>query len=105
MDVIVKKIKNENIDAIYLNFPFCKTPCSYCHYIENIQFGYDKIPETYVEQLLEQLDIVLSNIKSKTLKSIYFGGGTASLLNDKQIQSIKSVFDKYQINTSNGMQL
>ncbi len=99
MDVIVKKIKNENIDAIYLNFPFCKTPCSYCHYIENIQFGYDKIPETYVEQLLEQLDIVLSNIKSKTLKSIYFGGGTASLLNDKQIQSIKSVFDKYQINT------
>ena len=86
--------------ALYLNFPFCKTPCSYCHYIDNIKFGYTKIPENYIKILLSQLEYVLKNFKGEYFDSIYFGGGTPSLLSDKQCSYIKFVFEKNNIKAS-----
>lgn len=97
-------IKYDNINfknvAIYINFPFCKIPCSYCHYIDNISFGYNSIPNDYVDLVIAQLENVFSKNKKIHLESIYFGGGTPSLLNDYQCRKIESVFKKYNI-TSN----
>ena len=83
--------------ALYLNFPFCKLPCTYCHYIENIDFGYSSIPDEYVLMVTTQLNHVLSCLKGKRLKSIYWGGGTPSLLTDNQIKKISDIFEKYHV--------
>ena len=83
--------------ALYLNFPFCKIPCSYCHYIDNIKFGYDSIPEDYMNMIYDQLDRFGANNKGIVLDSIYFGGGTPSLLNDNQIETIHEILNKYKI--------
>lgn len=83
--------------ALYLNFPFCKIPCSYCHYIDNIKFGYDSIPKEYMDLIYIQLEQFCLNNKGIFLDSIYLGGGTPSLLNDEQIRMIKEIFSKYKI--------
>ncbi len=83
--------------AIYINFPFCKLPCTYCHYIQNIEFGYAIIPNSYFNTLMHQLADVLKCLKNKHLDSVYFGGGTPSLLNDGQIEIIKQIFFDYNV--------
>ncbi|WP_378957066.1 radical SAM protein [Pelosinus sp. sgz500959] len=86
--------------ALYLNFPFCKSVCSYCHYVKNIKFGYEYIPNDYILILLKQLEDVLIKLKDMNLVSIYFGGGTPSLLSVGQIQSIKKIIEKFNKNSS-----
>lgn len=76
--------------ALYLNFPFCKSCCSYCHYKNNIQFGYSSIPNSYFELILSQLDSVCTYFRGKHFKSIYFGGGTPSLLSNEQLCIIEN---------------
>lgn len=84
-------------NAIYLNFPFCKNPCSYCHYKKNLYFGYNEIPNDYFSIFLIQLEDICKKIENTKLNSIYFGGGSPSLLTDKQIDKIRKIFDKYFI--------
>lgn len=84
-------------DAIYINIPFCNKRCSFCHYSDNIKFSYKKVEDNYFNILTNQLEYVLQNIKNKNLKSIYFGGGTPSLLNNEQITIIENLFEHYNI--------
>ena len=90
----LKKIKDEN-NAIYINFPFCKIPCSFCHYKENLKFGFTNIPLEYFELLMKQLEEVLSDIEGTRVSSIYLGGGTPSLITDKQCEKLFDLFRKY----------
>lgn len=90
---------NDEAVAIYLNFPFCKLPCTYCHYINNLKFGYETIPEDYFDLLTIQLEKILKNFQGRQLDSIYFGGGTPSLLTDKQISIIEKLFEKYNVSS------
>lgn len=90
---------NGEAAAIYLNFPFCKSPCTYCHYISNLKFGYETIPEDYFALLTMQLEKMLENLQGRQVDSIYFGGGTPSLLTDKQIAIIEGLFEKYNVSS------
>lgn len=90
---------NNEATAIYLNFPFCKLPCTYCHYISNLKFGYENIPEDYFSLMTMQLNGILENLHGQQLDSIYFGGGTPSLLSDKQIAILEGLFEKYNVSS------
>lgn len=91
---------SRDLTAIYLNFPFCKLPCEYCHYVDNIKFGFDEIPTNYFETLYKQLEELLKNTENKNLNSIYFGGGTPSLLNDLQLHKLENLFKYYRVKAS-----
>jgi len=80
---------------LYIGFPFCKSKCSFCHYTDNIKFGKTYIDENYMNLVLKQLREVLELNKNKNLESVYFGGGTPSLLSYNQILQIKELIDKY----------
>ena len=67
------------IDALYINFPFCKTPCSYCHYKKNLSFGNDCIPDEYFSTVLRQTEALLEEHVDDVIGSIYFGGGRRSI--------------------------
>lgn len=88
---------NEDGIAVYINFPFCKKPCSYCHYMPNIKFGYEEIPNEYFKQVCTQLEDTCKRLKKAKIDSIYFGGGTPSLLDDSQIEKLKRIFDDNEI--------
>jgi len=91
-NILLSTSKNYHL---YIGFPFCKSKCSFCHYTDNIKFGKTSIDENYINLLLKQLREVLELNKNKNLKSVYFGGGTPSLLSYSQVSRIQKLIYKY----------
>ena len=80
---------NEEI-GVYIHIPFCKRKCYYCDFIS---FENSKLQEEYVEALIKEIKHWKENIKSKTIKTLYIGGGTPSYINSKYIQRIIQTLD------------
>lgn len=74
--------------GIYLHIPFCKQACSYC------DFHFSTVLDTR-EQLVEALKLEIklrrTYLGDEALQSIYFGGGTPSLLSNEQLSAIMEV--------------
>lgn len=72
------------IDSIYIHIPFCNKKCSYCDFyiLTNLKKEYDR----YVEYLIKEINMYKGNIYN----TIYFGGGTPSVLD---VKSIKKIID------------
>lgn len=84
------KIKNKTkkINALYIHIPFCHSICAYCDFLK---FVYNKKwADLYIEQLKKQY--LLLNIKKGQLKTIYFGGGTPTSLNIRQLKKLLDIF-------------
>jgi oxygen-independent coproporphyrinogen-3 oxidase len=64
--------------AIYLHIPFCHHRCSYCDF--NIYAGMKSLYVPYVEAIAEEIASTAARIGRMNVPSIYFGGGTPSLL-------------------------
>lgn len=76
--------------GVYIHIPFCKSRCRYCDFFSTTMLDRR---EAYVEavireaSLLSQSDI-LSPKGERNIRTIYFGGGTPSLLEPEQIERI-----------------
>jgi oxygen-independent coproporphyrinogen-3 oxidase len=76
--------------GLYLHIPFCFNKCPYCDFNS---YAVSLVPEKeYVSALIAELDFRAyeSNWRGKTVKSIYFGGGTPSVFKAKSIDRIIS---------------
>jgi len=62
--------------ALYLHFPFCKQKCYYCDF--NSYSGMEQYVPAYFSALQAEIDRYLP--QSRPITSVYFGGGTPSLL-------------------------
>ena len=71
--------------GLYIHFPFCRRKCNYCSFV-SYQGREADIP-AYVNALKEELYLRTAR---QRVCSIYFGGGTPSLLSTKQLQDILS---------------
>ena len=71
--------------ALYLHLPFCQHRCAYCDFTTYAGQD-DKIP-AYVDALIREIELVAGK-KKMTAKSIFFGGGTPSLLAPNQLASV-----------------
>lgn len=81
--------------GVYLHIPFCKSRCSYCDFATDV-FKSNEIVESYVEALIKEISSFSSKIEP--VDSVYFGGGTPSLLSSKQLGKIlNSVHKKFAI--------
>lgn len=69
--------------SLYLHIPFCLSKCSYCDFTSFAQP--DIAPDRYVELLREELHLRSSRLGPHVVPTIYFGGGTPSLLSPDQI--------------------
>lgn len=74
--------------GLYLHIPFCKRKCHYCNFYSLASV---KFKPQLVEALLQEIDLQKDYLQGELLDSIYFGGGTPSLLNERELNSI---FDK-----------
>jgi len=80
--------------GVYLHIPFCKSRCSYCDFATDVYRSNDTV-ERYVASLCSEI----RNSKFEIpifADTIYFGGGTPSLLEPEQVKkildSVHSVF-------------
>ncbi len=69
--------------GLYLHIPFCKRKCHYCNFYSLASAKYK--PEL-VQALLKEIELQKNYFQNEKLESIYFGGGTPSLLNEQELQ-------------------
>lgn len=90
--------------AFYIHIPYCVKRCGYCDFNTytpaelKISTGLEQISNSYIDLLLQEIDSVREQIDGEiTVPSIFFGGGTPSLMqpNDigRVISKIKNEFD------------
>jgi len=80
--------------GLYIHIPFCSSRCSYCDFATGIYQS--ELAERYVHALVEE--IKQSGYARACVDTIYFGGGTPSLLSPAQLDRIlATVHDKFQI--------
>ncbi|HKL76546.1 MAG TPA: radical SAM family heme chaperone HemW [Halanaerobiales bacterium] len=81
--------------ALYIHIPFCIEKCSYCDFY-SLKYK-KKILKDYLKSLKKELKIYSTKIDSK-IKTIYFGGGTPSLLSPKSIEEILNIiYENYLV--------
>lgn len=69
--------------ALYVHIPFCKSKCTYCDFFSK---PYESVSDEYVKALIKELHHKINQNNIKSFYSVYFGGGTPSLLNKNQIE-------------------
>ena len=78
--------------GIYIHIPFCKQKCSYCdfHFSTNLQHK-----SNLIQAINKELEIRKNEI-SAPLETIYFGGGTPSILSEIELESIfETIYKNY----------
>jgi oxygen-independent coproporphyrinogen-3 oxidase len=71
------------VEHLYVHVPFCARKCAYCAFYS--EAGDGELINRYVEALIREMELVGKDLKPKT---IFFGGGTPSMLNLRQWERI-----------------
>jgi oxygen-independent coproporphyrinogen-3 oxidase len=79
--------------GIYLHIPFCRSRCSYCDFATDV-FKNEETVERYVNALVNEIQNSKFKIRNSEIDTIYFGGGTPSLLSPKQLEKILNAIHK-----------
>jgi oxygen-independent coproporphyrinogen-3 oxidase len=75
--------------SVYLHIPFCRHRCSYCDF--NTYAGIADLIPAYVQALCREIQMLGENaIRPILVKSLFFGGGTPSLLQISELKQILS---------------
>lgn len=81
--------------GIYLHIPFCRKACHYCNFHFSTSLG---SKASMVEAIARELDSRSSYVKNQTIETIYFGGGTPSILAEQEIIILlNAIHDNYSV--------
>ncbi|HON52137.1 MAG TPA: radical SAM family heme chaperone HemW [Bacteroidales bacterium] len=80
------------MSSLYLHIPYCKKLCYYCdfHFSLNLKTKAD-----FIAALCKELELQHNFLNDTTLTTIYFGGGTPSVLSSEEIQHIFSTIRRF----------
>ena len=83
------------MSGIYIHIPFCKQACYYCDFHFSTSL---KKKEELVEALATELRLRKNELKNQTVETIYFGGGTPSLLRIEELRFLMGeVYKNYTV--------
>lgn len=71
--------------GIYAHIPFCKSRCIYCGFYSTTLLS---LQDEYVDAMLRELDNRKDYLEGEPVKTIYIGGGTPSMLSDKNLSRL-----------------
>lgn len=81
--------------GIYIHIPFCKQACHYCDFHFSTSM---KRKEEIVLALIREIQLRKNEFHNEIIETIYFGGGTPSVLSNAEIQSlITAVYDNFKL--------
>lgn len=72
--------------ALYVHWPFCASKCPYCDFNSHVREKVDQ--PRWAEALLRELDHFADLTPGRTLTSVFFGGGTPSLMPPSTVEAI-----------------
>jgi oxygen-independent coproporphyrinogen-3 oxidase len=80
--------------GIYLHIPFCRKACTYCNFHFSTSL---KTKNEFIDALLKETRIRKEYLASQEIETIYFGGGTPSILVSEELEiilrEVKSTFN------------
>ena len=80
------------VQSLYVHVPFCATKCEYCAFYSEASGGEQM--NRYVDALIREMELVASSVKPRT---VFFGGGTPSILSLQQWQSILTAMERLDL--------
>ncbi|MSU57666.1 MAG: radical SAM family heme chaperone HemW [Pedosphaera sp.] len=80
------------ISSLYLHVPFCAQKCAYCAFFSEASSG--ELINRYVAALVREMELVAHDLQPRT---IFFGGGTPSLLNLRQWEKILRTMERLNL--------
>ena len=78
--------------GLYLHIPFCKQACHYCDFHFSTQL---KQREAVLDALVQEMAMQKHYLHGTFLSSVYFGGGTPSLLSEKELEALFSAIHQH----------
>ncbi|WP_339659264.1 radical SAM family heme chaperone HemW [uncultured Polaribacter sp.] len=83
------------MSGIYIHIPFCKQACFYCDFHFSTSL---KKKEDMISALVKEIEIRKDELNNSIIETIYFGGGTPSVLSSKEIEIvIDAVYKNHQV--------
>jgi oxygen-independent coproporphyrinogen-3 oxidase len=80
------------VTSLYVHVPFCAQKCAYCAFYSEPSSG--DLISGYVAALVRELELVASDLRPQT---VFFGGGTPSLLNLRQWEQILQAMERLNL--------
>src|SRR5262249_7661376 len=75
---LLRSVMSERGFGVYIHWPFCKSKCPYCDFNSHVR---ERIDEArWRDALLHELDFAAATLPGRRVSSIFFGGGTPSLM-------------------------
>jgi len=92
-------MSNEHTEtSVYVHFPWCARKCPYCDFATEPIRANELPHEAYTDAVLRELDLRRQSLRGRSLKSIFFGGGTPSLWEPaalgRALEQIRNAFDR-----------
>ncbi|MFK5974092.1 MAG: radical SAM family heme chaperone HemW [Flavobacteriaceae bacterium] len=83
------------MSGLYIHIPFCKQACHYCDFHFSTSMGKK---EAMVRALCAEIELRKDELKDEVVQTIYFGGGTPSVLDMTEIELlIAKVYEHYEV--------
>ena len=73
--------------AVYVHWPFCLSKCPYCDFNSHVRHG-GVDEERFVNAIKTELAATAARVPGRTVSTIFFGGGTPSLMRPASVQAI-----------------
>jgi oxygen-independent coproporphyrinogen-3 oxidase len=80
------------MNSVYIHIPFCSTKCTYCAFNTYIKLEY--LIEPFIDALCREIEIVEASQPNLVVHTIFFGGGTPSLLTTSQFRRILAALQR-----------
>lgn len=79
--------------SLYLSIPFCPTRCRYCSFVSYATPELKQLIPAYLEALADEVKLLCETARAyrMTLRSIYIGGGTPTMLDAASLEKLLSV--------------
>lgn len=87
------------LPGLYIHVPFCRSKCDYCSFYSIPASGNDSIIISYIDRAIAELAEVKELYGSIEFDTLYLGGGTPSVLPEKQLNRLLDyIFSFFTIN-------
>ncbi len=83
------------MSGIYIHIPFCKQACHYCDFHFSTSL---KKKDELISALIKELELRKETLQNQPIETIYFGGGTPSLLTNEELSMlINEVYNNFNV--------
>jgi putative oxygen-independent coproporphyrinogen III oxidase len=80
-------MSNDEPFGVYVHWPFCMAKCPYCDFNSHVRHGRIDEPR-FIDGYLSELGHLASRVPVRRVTSIFFGGGTPSLMHPRSVEAI-----------------